>query len=85
MERLLQYLDELDDLAGAMALIAERMRDAARTAAVVLLSIAFQVSGIMLALSKPPLALAAVALLTAAVLHRAALRQPPYRALQATP
>lgn len=73
MERFLQYLDDLDDWAGALALTAERLRTVATALVFVGLGVAFQGAGILLALSRPPLALAVVALVGAAGLYRAAV------------
>jgi hypothetical protein len=80
MERFLQYLDDLDDFVGALALAAERLRRAVKAMVVMAVSVGFQMFGIMLALSKPPLALAVVSLLTVGMLYRAAVHRPPTRA-----
>jgi cation transport ATPase len=70
MECLLQYLDDLEDLVYALALLAERIRRAAKTVLIFAMAIAVQVLGIALALSRPPMAIAAVSLMTVAMLYR---------------
>ena len=57
MERLIQYLDDLEDLYYAAALTAERIRRIGRLLLVVLSGVTFQLSGILIALVHPPLAL----------------------------
>ncbi len=70
MERLLQYLDDLDDLYGMAGLIAERTR----THLITLLSIfclAVVAAGAMwFALRHPPIALATSLLLLVSLLYR---------------
>ena len=70
MERLLQYLDEVDDLIGVIALCAERIRNVAYFVASAILFLAAVLGGIALALSSPALALAIVSLLTILLLYR---------------
>ena len=71
MERLLQYLDDLDDLYGAAGLLLERLRNIAWLAATLVLISALLIGGILLALREPPLALATVILLFTTLLYRA--------------
>lgn len=71
MERLLQYLDDLDDLYGAAGLLLESLRSIAWFAAIFVFSGALLGGGILLALREPPLALATVILLFTALLYRA--------------
>ncbi len=70
MERLIQYLDDLDDLIGMIGLVAERIR----SLFVALLScasiIAVAVPGVWLALVNPPLALATSTILFVMLLYR---------------
>jgi Mg/Co/Ni transporter MgtE len=73
MEVLLQYLDDLDDVVGMFALAAERLRRAARIALLAGIVLAIVLSVAMLALAQPPLALAAVSLLSVTMLYRAAV------------
>jgi hypothetical protein len=76
MECLMQYLDDLEDFVYAIALLAWRIRRAAKTAALLALSIALQVAVVLLALMQPPLALAIVALIFVTLLYRAVTTQP---------
>ena len=71
MERLLQYLDDLDDLFGALGLLAERLRKLAVFAAIISLLLLCEVAGILLALKEPPLGLATAILLFTALMYRA--------------
>lgn len=80
MERLIQYLDELEDLFYAIALIMESVRRIARTLFALLSTLIFQVLGILLALSQPPLALAVVAIVSVGLLYRAVVGQTPVQA-----
>ena len=77
MERLLQYLDDLEDLIYAAPLIAEQLRRAIQRILFLLASILLQIGGIILALSHPPLALAVVALMLVALLYRAVIVPMP--------
>ena len=77
MERLLQYLDDLEDLIYAAPLIVEQLRRAIQRICFLLGSICLQVAGVVLALSHPPLALAVVALLLVGMLHRAVIGPIP--------
>lgn len=71
MERLIQYLDDFEDLIYAAPLIAEQLRRAVQRILFLLTSISLQVAGVILALNQPPLALAIVMLLLVGMLHRA--------------
>lgn len=73
MECLLQYLDDLDDFVGMLALAAERIRQFVRAVVLVSLALCVEVFGIFLALTQPPLALAAVSLVSVGLLYRAAV------------
>jgi hypothetical protein len=73
MECLLQYLDDLDDFVGMLALAAERVRQFAKALVLVSVTLCVQLFGIFLALTQPPLALAAVSLLSVGLLYRAAV------------
>ena len=70
MECLLQYLDDLDDLYGALGLLWERMRGALLVFAGALLLITASAGGIALALLHPPLALATSTVLFVILLYR---------------
>lgn len=77
MERLIQYLDDLEDLFYTVASLIERARGTLQTALLILSSLLFQVLGILLALSRPPMALAVVTLVLVTMLYRAVVRKPP--------
>ncbi len=70
MECLIQYLDDLEDFVYAIALLAERIRRATQTIFIIAMSLVIQGLGIALALSRPPLAIAAVSLVTVGMLYR---------------
>ena len=70
MERIVQYLDDLEDLYSAFARKWERIRRALRFALFVALSLSFQILGIFLALSIPALAVATASLLLVGLLYR---------------
>jgi apolipoprotein N-acyltransferase len=71
MECLLQYLDDLDDFAGMLALAAERIRQLLKAVALMCITLCVQLFGVVLALTQPPLALAAASLLSVGLLYRA--------------
>ncbi len=77
MERLLQYLDDLEDLVYAAPLIAEQFRRAIQRILFLLGAICLQVAGLVLALNHPPLGLAVVALLLVGLLFRAVVVPGP--------
>jgi predicted PurR-regulated permease PerM len=70
MERLIQILDDLDDLVAAIGLVSERIRNFFRSILILAAAIAAQAGGIMLALIHPPLALATALLLFVTLLYR---------------
>ena len=70
MERFIQYLDEIDDLISAIGLLAERIRSLFLSLIFLCVSLAVQVGGVMLALSYPPVALAAALLMFVTLLYR---------------
>jgi hypothetical protein len=72
MEVLAQYLDDLEDFFYATALLLERLRRLLQVAVVVVMSFVVQFLGILLALSRPPLALAVVSLTVVTLLYRGA-------------
>ena len=71
MERLLQYMDDLDDLAGAFGLVYERVRRLFLALIAVITGLLSLASGIWLALVHPPIALATCLLLFVSLLYRA--------------
>ncbi len=70
MEKVLQYLDDLDDLVGAFGLIAERLRAVFWLLVFVSLAAVMACGAVMLALAEPPLALATAAMLFVILLYR---------------
>ena len=76
MECIVQYLDDLEDLLFAGALLAERARRVLRAFFIGLLVLALLSGAVLLAFAKPPLAIAAASLLTVAMLYRAAVHHP---------
>ena len=80
MERLMQYLDDIEDVFYAIALLKERVRRLIRTVIVLTASVVVQILGILLALSRPPMALAVVCLMAVAIMYRAVTGPHPARA-----
>lgn len=74
MERILQYLDDLDDLFGAVGLLAERLRNIMITLARLLSLLLVTTCGILAALREPPLGLAFAILLFVFLLYRGVTR-----------
>lgn len=74
MERILQWLDDLDDLFGAIGLLGERMRRFLVTLARLVTLFAVAACGIFAALREPPLGLAVVILLFVFLLYRGVTR-----------
>ena len=70
MERLIQYLDDLEDIYFATALLMERILSGAKLALLLAISFSVQFLGVLLALSRPPLALAFVSLTVVGMLYR---------------
>ena len=70
MERIVQYLDDLEDLFYAFALKWERIRRALRFTLFITTSVSFQLLGVFLALSIPALAVATASLLLVGLLYR---------------
>jgi membrane protein implicated in regulation of membrane protease activity len=71
----MQYLDDLDDIYGAVGLIAEKLRNVALFLALLLLAAIVGAAGIVLALAKPPLACALAILMFVFLLYRAVTQQ----------
>jgi hypothetical protein len=70
MERLVQYLDDLEDIYFAMALVMERVRRVVQLSLLLVVSFGIPFFGVLLALSRPPLALAVVSLTVVGMLYR---------------
>lgn len=77
MERLAQYLDELEDLVCAVLIMRERLIRAVRVLFVISTSFLLQLLGVLLALARPPLALAAVSLMIVGMLYNSATSRSP--------
>lgn len=73
MERIAQYLDNLEDLVYALALIGERLRRVLQRILAGCFALCTMAAGFLLALTQPPLALALVAILIVTALYRAAV------------
>jgi hypothetical protein len=71
VERLVQLLDDLDDLVSMLWLLSERIRKVILKLVTTTLLLAVQVGGVLLALSQPPLALAVALLLFVGLLYHA--------------
>ena len=70
MECFLQYLDDLDDLYGAVGLVWEKMRSILLKLISLTLVLAVAAGGIFLALAHPPIALATSTMLFVILLYR---------------
>lgn len=70
MERLLQYLDDLDDLYGMVGLIIERLRRFVIILTSCLLAATVAIAGIWLAQLHPPIASATGTLLFVTLMYR---------------
>ena len=70
MERFLQYLDDLDDLVGAVWLVSERLRNILWLVVFLSLGAIAGYGSVTLALSEPPLALAIAVSLFVILLYR---------------
>lgn len=70
MERLVQWLDDLDDLIAIIGLVSERIRSAFYSLICASAVLAIQIGGVVLALMlPPPLALALAVLLFVCLLY----------------
>lgn len=74
MEKVVQYLDELDDLFGAVGLIVERLRNVLWLIVLLTLSSIGVCGAVMLALSEPPLAMAMMVMAFVILLYRSVTR-----------
>lgn len=72
MERLLQYLDNVDDLFGMLGLLWERVRSALMLLFAAALMLAASATGIWLALLHPPAAAAISTVLLVVLLYLSA-------------
>jgi uncharacterized integral membrane protein len=82
MERFAQYLDNLEDVYFAGALLLERGRKLIQIILILTACLTVQVLGILLALVQPPLALGCVSLAVVGMLYYGAtggVRNPQYQ------
>ena len=77
MERLVQYLDDLEDLFYALALKAERIRQTLQFFLFMAGAAALQVFSVFIALRNPPMAVAVASLLMVGMLFRAVVGPAP--------
>ncbi len=77
MERILQWLDDLDDLYGAAALVAERVRRLTWKLARLIMLLSAGTCGVLAGLKEPPLGLAVAILLFVFLLYRS-VTQPGF-------
>lgn len=74
MEKVIQYLDELDDLFCAVGLVAERIRNVLWLVVYLTLGGICAYGAVMLALAEPPLALAMAVMLFVILMYRSVTR-----------
>ncbi len=77
LERILQWLDDLDDLYGAAGLVAERVRRLTRNLARLFVLLSVGACGVLAALREPPMGLAVAILLFVFLLYRS-VTQPGF-------
>ena len=77
MEVLVQYLDDLEDLFYAIALLAEKIRNAVQFFLFMVASVVLQLLGIFIALVSPPMAVAVASLLLVGMLYRGVVHNLP--------
>lgn len=80
MERFLQYLDDLEDLFYAAALLRESLRRVVRFTCFLSASLVVQASAVVLALAAPPIAMAVASLLLVGMLYRGVVYNVPMAA-----
>lgn len=77
MERVMQVLDDLEDLVCALALAAGRILLALRAFLLLVVSLVFQAGALLLAVAQPPLGMAIAALLSVTLLYRSVVGPHP--------
>lgn len=77
MECLIQCLDEIEDICYAIALVVERIRQAVKSLLVFALSAMLPAGGVLLAMTHPPLGLAAAFLALSGLLYNAVVDLAP--------
>lgn len=76
----MQYLDDVEDIFYAAALLTERLRRFLKTTLLLSVSVFFQILGVLLALGRPPIAFAIACLVTVAMLYRSVTGPHPVEA-----
>ena len=77
MEILAQYLDDFEDLIYALALLAEKIRNVVRFFLVMVTFVTLQSLGVLIALGRPPIAVAVASLLLVGMLYQGVVRGLP--------
>ncbi len=77
MEILAQYLDDLEDLVYAVALLAEKIRSVVQFFLFMVAAVALQSLGVFIALVSPPMAVAVASLLLVGTLYRGVVHNMP--------
>lgn len=77
MERLLQYMDDLEDLVFAVASQGEKIRHLLRFILFAITAVSAQAMSIFLAVVNPPLAVAAASILVVGMLYRSVVYNIP--------
>jgi hypothetical protein len=85
MECLIQYLDEVEDIFYAIALVAERIRQAIKTLLLLAVSTMCPAWAVLLAIAHPPMALATAFLALSGLLYHAVVGSPPILSPDLTP
>lgn len=81
MERFAQLLDDFEDIVYAFGLLWERIKSKLKFATFVFLSLSLQGLGVVLAISRPPLAVALATLLLVWLLYQAVVSGTTRRSL----
>ena len=77
MEVLVQYLDDLEDLLYAIALLAEKIRNVVQFFLFMAAALTLQLLGVLIALVSPPMAVAVASLLMVGMLYRGVVHNLP--------
>ena len=77
MERLLQYMDDLEDLVFAVALQGENIRQMLKFVFFIITAVSVQGLCILLAVANPPLAVAAASTVAVCMLYRGVVYNIP--------
>ena len=77
MEVLVQYLDDLEDLLYAIALLTEKIRNVVQFFLFMAAALTLQLLGVLIALVSPPMAVAVASLLMVGMLYRGVVHNLP--------